>query len=1043
MIDVSNPELLLLLLYDRVESTPPTVDASVEEMASVLDRTGGTLAGRIELVSSVHDLREKGLLQSVGAESSGDGTRTRYRLTETGASRAAAVREDVASTQIEVRTGEDRRTMALEDAAERFETDGLVQAIQRLSDDGVLWIGSETDLPEFVNRTQELERALNAVESVRKGNAQTLAITGEAGIGKTAFVDRLVESTSLTVARGRAFPDRQEPFGAFRGVLEAEDASPFRERREPIQTTEDFESQRSSLFHDIAVHLESEAADQPLVLAIDDLHLADRASLDLATHLVSSLDGSILFVTALRTGEADAERIQPLLAAEDVERIELERFDRSTTARLVESVLETTDVPGDFVDAVYESTGGNPLFVEETVMALTERDAVDPRHRLYPESPSDFPIPDGIEAILETRLDGLEADGIAVLERSAVIGVEFQADVLFEISPGSSSRVLEYLDALVTRNVLERVGESTLRFQSEVIHSAILDSIPPEREETVHEAIARALTSTPVQHEHGEIATHFEAAGLAGPAIAHYRAGGQQAMLLNAHDVAREYYERALELARETERGDVALELLEQLGHLTYVVGEIDDAKKYFQYVREHETDGRVSPQVIEKLSRIFGDTGDSAAAIDLIDSYLADHEDDLEDGSMADLIAARGFAHQLRSEQSAAIDDFRTIETIARENDDRELEGQALAWRAGALRRNGQLEAALEVATTAVDKLEATDDRATYTEALDIVGIIRAMTGDRDAAEAAFMRTLDVHEDLGKQVQASMVRTNLATLYREMGRLERSLELYEESIESARRLGNDRTLALAFLGAGKIHLLQGDLDVARDYLERNREYVEDAGDTRFQVYVTAALSWWYHLSDRQEKARNLAGRTVEIAAELDAPDIRAHALERRGLARRHDGKPEAALSDHVRGYRLARKSGVVKTVGMLDCALAETLLALDRPEEALARAKIGRKRLEEYSLGRQWVRITHVLGECHAACGNHEAATEYFQESLADARALPSVVHECECLVAFGDAENRRGNDERARELYAEGRDLARESDIQTFEDLFCGRME
>lgn len=127
----------------------------------------------------------------------------------------------------------------------------------------------------------------------------------------------------------------------------------------------------------------------------------------------------------------------------------------------------------------------------------------------------------------------------------------------------------------------------------------------------------------------------------------------------------------------------------------------------------------------------------------------------------------------------------------------------------------------------------------------------------------------------------------------------------------------------------------------------------------------------------------------------------------------------------------------------MLACALAETLLACDRPEEALARAKCGRNRPEEYSLGRQWVRITHVIGECHSACGNQEVATGYFQGSLADARAIPSVGHECKCLVAFGNAENRWGNDERARELYAEGRNLARESDIPAFQDLFCNRME
>jgi ATP/maltotriose-dependent transcriptional regulator MalT len=260
----------------------------------------------------------------------------------------------------------------------------------------------------FIGRKSELARLRSAFERVAAGQPQSVLLGGEAGVGKTRLVEEFAGLSGVALALGACVEIGGDgvPYAAFTGVLrtlhetdllrcggwERDELSrllPELGAAPPARIDDEFG--RVRLFEAVKTALLAAAAERPLLVVIDDLHWADRASRELFGYLARVLRGGrVLLIGTYRDDELHrGHPLRPLLAelsrVREVERIDLCRFDRRETAEQLEALLGDRVAPST-VEDVYCRAEGNAFFTEElacSVLCGTEAELSWTLHDLF------------------------------------------------------------------------------------------------------------------------------------------------------------------------------------------------------------------------------------------------------------------------------------------------------------------------------------------------------------------------------------------------------------------------------------------------------------------------------------------------------------------------------------------------------------------------------------------------------------------------------------------------------------------------------------
>ena len=245
---------------------------------------------------------------------------------------------------------------------------------------------------EFIGRKSELSRLRTAFERSAAGFPQTVLLGGEAGVGKSRLVQEFARRSGGRLALGSCVEVGGDgvPYAAFTGALRAlseagvlacdgwerdELARLLPELGAAPPTRIDDEFGRARLFEAVRAALVGAAAEKPVLLVVDDLHWADRATRDLFGYLARVLrTGRVLLVGTYRDDELHrGHPLRPLVAelsrVREVERIDLGRFDRRETAKHLEALLSRV-VDSVMVEDVYCRAEGNAFFTEELAASV-------------------------------------------------------------------------------------------------------------------------------------------------------------------------------------------------------------------------------------------------------------------------------------------------------------------------------------------------------------------------------------------------------------------------------------------------------------------------------------------------------------------------------------------------------------------------------------------------------------------------------------------------------------------------------------------------
>jgi len=377
-------------------------------------------------------------------------------------------------------------------------------------------MGGATATSRFVGRRAELGRLEAAFAYASGGDPVTLCVGGEAGVGKTRLVTRFagqVRGSGGQVLLGGCIelgegslpyaPVVEALRGLGRGLEPAaldELVGPGRpllarllpELGQGEESTSAGlavgSSAQARLFEAFLALLERLADRSPTVLVVEDLHWADRSTLDLLTFLVRNLRAALLLVLTYRTDELHRRHpLRPFLAGLDrsgrAERLEVDRFDRVDLADLLAGILGTR--PDDeLVEGIYRRSEGNAFFAEELLATTPQGNGRS--------------LPPSLENVLLSRVQVLPEDAQATLRIVAAASGRVEHELLAAVSELPEADLLAALRAAVAHQVLvPDPATETYAFRHALTQEALYAELLPGERARLHAAFARVLTERP------------------------------------------------------------------------------------------------------------------------------------------------------------------------------------------------------------------------------------------------------------------------------------------------------------------------------------------------------------------------------------------------------------------------------------------------------------------------------------------------------------------------------------------------------------------
>jgi adenylate cyclase len=803
---------------------------------------------------------------------------------------------------------------------------------------------SETAATGLVGRGAELEAAVAALEQVAvDGSGLLVTVAGEPGVGKSRLTDEvrreaqrlglewletrcLSYGTSLPywpyaellrqVAGIRADDAPETALGRLEELLEldaAQEALPYFGALLGLPVVgpsglADLEPEafRRRLHEAFAEWLRSRAARQPHVLAIEDVHWIDTASLALTSELAAL--GATAPLTVYLTSRLEALTSIEELAAVDGKPIHiglrLEPLDAAALEQLLGALLPG-DLPAELAGTLFDQTRGNPFFVEEIVQSLKETGALARENGAWrmAQAWDEAAIPTTLEGALAARIDLLPKSAATVLQTAAVVGRRFRMPLLVAVEPTAGEQP-EVLDELLERQFLDRVAdqdETELAFHHVLVQEVAYSRLLRRRRRELHLRVAAAAEALYGARDDVTelLARHLYLGEAGAKAVDYLVRAGERAKRLYANEEAIVHFGRAAEVAEklpdlEQRRIEIQLELAD----LYDLVGDYSEAFRLYTEVRERWR----NVHAWRGMAAVLRKQGDYERALAVIEEAFTDPA--LAGSDLTPLWLEQGWSLSVMGRFDQAIEVLEAA-LLNAGGANTIVVGQLLLQLARAETVEGRLESALQRCFVA----KAIFDERNYLRGVAtthrIIGDAYRLLNTLDAAEDWLLRGLEVATRIGSVEEIGGCLVNLALVAQRRGDLAAAVEFNRRAIVEFERFGHASGTAQSYANLAWTLSDTGDYDEALGYCARALELARPLGLSLVVADVYDTMASIELGKGSSAEAGRRAEEAADLYLELGAAPQAAGSLELAAKAWQNAGEEERARSSRERAQAL------------------------------------------------------------------------------------------------------------------------------------------
>jgi class 3 adenylate cyclase/predicted ATPase len=696
--------------------------------------------------------------------------------------------------------------------------------------------------------------------------------------------------------------------------------------------------------HDLAFHYAAQfftdlTREQIGVIFLEDIHWADRGSLDFFDYLMNTTSGLPLLMIGLTRSTLFEER--PDWGAGPVQALRLDLFPLSdeNCRRLVEEILQKVPViPPTLTELIVAKAEGSPFYVEELIKVLIDKGVIirgEQQWRVEMERLSDLKVPATLTGLLQARLDSLNTNARETLQQASVVGRIFWTNVVEHMrnpeahNAENSTSVADRLSLLRAKELIFQYGDlespkiPEFIFKNTILHNVTYESVLLRLRPVYHLQAAQGLIGIGgerVNEYAGRVGEHYEQAGELLKAANWYARAGRQAQDTYEPDAAVRYYQKALDfltLSADSNQIPQQLEIYARLG------------------------------EVLNWQARYM----DAVTAYNAMLNIARDHQDIIaQSRAMQGLATSLGY----HGDHRAALDSAIQAESLAREADAR-LELAKAFWTQGSARyRLGESRSALSLGEQALAIATELNNRNEMGRSLNLLGAAHYALGQYAQAQTYWENALKIFQELNNRQQGMLLLSNLGVIADAIGDYETAFQRYHSALEIARDIGNRD---------GEIYILsnRGIEQVAL------KNYAAAESDLLQVIQLTGITGSWFLSNTYNYYAEALLGRGQFENATFAAQQGLAQSIE--------DGSPENIGGAWRALGLVAGKTG--KAIRIKEKETGESVdydaqACFAKSEKIFAESEINGERARTL---REWAKYEFKMG-------NRDQATEMWQKA-------------------------------------------------------------
>jgi len=714
--------------------------------------------------------------------------------------------------------------------------------------------------PRLVGRTGALAQCRDAISLLAGGQGGAIMMEAPSGYGKSRLVSDVIERSSersLPISRHICIDDHRE-YGAFHEILESlglpEAALPQALQIAFYDSKGDVERYAvHAAFRDLL------RKHGPRVIALDDLHEADRGSLELLVFLLRNhlelADDPLLFVLT-RLPPTSLDLFAEMLEDEDFlfERVRLPPLDTTSVEELLSQLIPSDERCRKLANRLQRDGEGNPFFIAEMIRGLVENGVI--RHAddqiyeltvpLEEVTRIQLPLPSNIREALKGRITPLSERARAIACLLAVcqqeVTLELVLDTLGETEDEVMDRIEELLDGGVIRQRTSGTDELYVLARPR-LRDLLIEGMSPKSRAALHR---RAGASMERLYRHrvalvvDALAWHFEQGQVPAKAYPYLVRSGERLQARSFVPEALEFYERALSIEPEAREylvlddADARLaDLRLRRGLALYHMGNWSEACAELERA--------------DRLARTLDDPGLQArTACELGNFFRRQHRLDEASTNLCEalLLADRVGDPALRVGP---------------------LHGLAsLHWSRGDLDASRRY--SLDCLTVAGN---IGNDRA-LGDGYNGLGLVAICRGQSAEARKYLDQAIQIFERIGVVSALAVTRINLAELSQCTGNLRKAMQLSDKTIAQAREVQHLMGVALGLRYRSMVLVDLGRLSDAEDNAREALRLTQEIGDLEDELGALISLIR-IRLARREFKeGQNDIARALSIAEKCD-----------------------------------------------------------------------------------------------------------------------------------------------------------------------------
>jgi len=849
----------------------------------------------------------------------------------------------------------------LSEAVEAYELMGAKPVRTRLE------AAATRGLTRFVGRDAELERLGMAWQQAAAGRGQVVALVGEPGVGKSRlfyeFARSLPRESWLIIESGSVSPGKATAYSPvielLKNYFKIHDRDDHRAIREKVTTrlaalgellnsstaallalldtpsgdTEweklDPQFRREKTLDAVKRLLLRESEVQPLLAVFEDLHMVDFETEAVLRGLIESLaPARILLIVTYRHGYERGWNSKAHYTE-----LRIDPLEPNSARHLLDALLGEDITLQPLKQMLAERTGGNPLFLEESVRAFAESGALVGQQGAYRLTGplTAIQVPSTVQPVIAARIDRLSPVHKELLQAAAVIGTSIPFPLLHAIAelPDEALRQgLAHLQSAEFLHETDRFPEPEYRFKHALIQEVAYVSLLHERQRALHAQIMGAIEGLYSDRltEHIEHLSHHALRGeVWDKAVAYCHQAGAKAAAKSAHREAASRFTEALTAIGHLPQSDAVMkEAFDLRFSLRTSLSPLGEFRHSFELLSEAEViattldDPARLARVFTFKALYFWSIGQQDRAIDVAEEALTTAQ---EVGETPSQVLATLFAGRARHACGDYAHAIKLMNWVigATDSDRANFLGMAnlpsvsaRTWLSWSLAECGVFGPAMVRGDEGVFIAEAVDHPVSRIYAYMALGIVHLRQGDFAAAIPTLQRAFQMSERSDLLMARTMVAGYLGRAYTLSNRAADAIAILNQAIDTAAamQLMVDQPIRLVHLGEaylhtgwteratsiahlalrsaqdynqrgagawtqwllGEIHSRAGSLETAEAHYEKAMAVASELGMAPLVAHCHLGLGRSYGRAKRGEPAHDHLARAADLYRSLEMP---------------------------------------------------------------------------------------------------------------------------------------------------------------------------